>query len=73
MSTAQKTKSTCSAIAFTSEAFFTVRPATAAGIADLSAQRPFTASAYFCPAEFALAPSRVTSYQGWFSSRARKR
>ena len=55
MSTAQKTKSTSPAIAFTSEAFLTVSPATAEGMADLSAQRPFTASAYFCPAELALA------------------
>ena len=39
----------------------------AAGIALLSAQRPFTASAYFCPAELALAATSVTSYQGWFS------
>src|SRR5512138_1067740 len=73
MSTAQNTKSTAEAIAFTSEAFWTVRPATAAGTADLSAQRPFITSAYFCPAEFALAASSVTSYQGWFSSNARKR
>ncbi len=56
------------AIAFTSEAFCTTRPATAAGICDLSAQRPLTASAYFWPAELALAARSVTSNQGWFSS-----
>src|SRR5512132_964575 len=72
MSTAQNTKS-AAAIAFTSEAFWTVRPATADGIADLSAQRPFITSAYFWPAEFALAARSVTSYQGWFSSNERKR
>src|SRR5512145_113797 len=73
MSTAQKTKSTWSAIAFTSEAFWTVTPARFAGIAPLIAQRPFITSAYFWPAELALAASSVTSYQGWFSSRLRKR
>ena len=73
MSTAQKTKSTCEAISSTADAFFTVSAAVAEGIAERSVQRPFTASAYFCPAELALAATSVTSYQGWFSSRARKR
>jgi hypothetical protein len=45
MSTAQKTKSTSGAIRETSEAFRTSSLAVAAGTADLSAQRPFTASA----------------------------
>ena len=73
MSTAQKTKSTWSEMAATSEAFFTMRAAVAVGIPDLSAQRPFTASAYFWPAELALAATSVTSYQGWFSSSATNR
>src|SRR5512145_1563588 len=73
MSTAQKTKSTWSAIAFTSDAFWTTTPARFAGIAPLMAQRPFITSAYFWPAELALAARSVTSYQGWFSSRLRKR
>jgi hypothetical protein len=64
MSTAQKTKSTSPAMALTSEAFLTVRPAWAAGMAVLSAQRPLTESTYFWPAELALAASKVTSYQG---------
>src|SRR5512138_385022 len=73
MSTAQKTKSTWSEIAFTSEAFWTTTFARFCGIAPLIAQRPFITSAYFWPAELALAASSVTSYQGWFSSRLRKR
>src|SRR5512138_1388733 len=73
MSTAQKTKSTWSEIAFTSEAFWTTTFARFCGIAPLIAQRPFITSAYFWPAELALAASSVTSYQGWFSSRFRKR
>ena len=44
MSTAQKTKSTSPAIALTSEAFRTTRPAAASGIALRSVQRPATAS-----------------------------
>src|SRR5512138_3821357 len=73
MSTAQNTKSTACEMAATSEAFLTVRPATEPGIGDLSAQRPFTASAYFCPAEFALAATSTTSYQGWLSRRETNR
>ncbi len=68
MSTAQKTKSTWSAIFATSEAFRTTSPAILPGTAVFSDQRPFTASAYLCPAELALAATSATSYQGWFSS-----
>src|SRR5512141_2049239 len=73
MSTAQNTESTAPAMAATSEAFWTVIPATAGGTGVLITQRPFTASWYALPAEAGLAATRVTSNQGWFSRRERKR
>ncbi|MNC95126.1 hypothetical protein D3C83_121630 [compost metagenome] len=64
MSVAQNTKSTRSAIFWTSLAFSTTRLDALAGTSPPMDQRPFTASAYFLPAELGLAATSVTSNEG---------
>src|SRR5688572_3584097 len=73
MSTAQNTKSTEPAIAWTFAASATTRSPAAAGTGVASVHRLATASAYRFPAELGLAATAASSNHGWFSRRATNR
>src|SRR5437016_2548530 len=73
MSTAQNTKSTCSAMRATAVASPTTSLPTEVGTGVASVQRPATASAYDFPAEAALAATAVTSNHGCCASSDTKR